>query len=83
MNCRDFIDLIIDFCDGSLPQEVKQEFELHAATCHTCDTYLVSYQCTIQLGKAACEGEKCTDLNMPESLVQKIIKARESGSQQA
>ncbi len=83
MNCRDFMDFIIDFCDCSLSQETKQAFEIHLTTCHTCNTYLASYQCTIRLGKAACSGEKCSDLNVPESLVQKIIKAREGGNQQA
>ena len=50
--CRDVIELLIDFVDGELPPERRQEFERHMCGCQPCFVYLETYQATIRLTRA-------------------------------
>lgn len=53
MTCRELVDFIMDYLDGTLPTESNREFERHLAVCPPCRAYLDSYKKTIELGKAA------------------------------
>jgi anti-sigma factor RsiW len=78
ITCRELIDFIADYLEGSLPADALHEFERHLAVCPSCVNYLDSYKTTIEMGKkamTAAPGEPPADV--PEDLVRAILAARE------
>ena len=53
ITCRELIDFIADYLDGSLSRETRHEFERHLGVCPSCVAYLEGYKQTIKLGKIA------------------------------
>ena len=80
MKCRDFVDLLVDYCEGKLAGNQLSEFELHQQSCTCCAAYTATYCDTIRLGRAACDttDETASD-DVPEQLVRRILDAREDG----
>jgi anti-sigma factor RsiW len=76
MNCRDFVDFLIDYYERKLPEEQYAKFQEHMQLCPPCVEYLRSYEQTIKLGKAAFE---CLDNeippDVPDGIVQAILEA--------
>ena len=48
MTCRELIEQLIDYLDGTLPAEA---FDHHLVLCTSCRAYVDSYLATIQLVK--------------------------------
>lgn len=48
LSCREFIELVTEYLEGSLPPEEKERFEAHLAVCDGCTTYLEQMRQTIQ-----------------------------------
>lgn len=44
MNCKQFVDHLDDYVDGSLPPEQSQAFELHSAGCNDCNHTLTEHR---------------------------------------
>jgi anti-sigma factor RsiW len=76
MTCREFIQFMMDYSEGSLPEAQRAAFDLHLAHCSWCRDYLRTYQETVRLGKAA--AQPATDDDLPEELVKAILAARAS-----
>ena len=38
--CREFVELVTDYLEGTLPEEERARFEVHLAECDGCDGYL-------------------------------------------
>jgi anti-sigma factor RsiW len=38
--CREFVELVTDYLEGSLPDAERRRFEAHLAECDGCDGYL-------------------------------------------
>lgn len=80
MNCREFIDFLLDYFEGQLPPCQCALFSEHMAECKECVDYLKMYEQTIKLGKEVC---RCSDQlpleEVPEDLIQAILVARSSG----
>ena len=80
MNCREFVEFLMDYLDGGLPAEQAATFNAHMDGCPSCVTYLETYRETIRLGKCVCE---CSDDvipdDVPEKLVAAILAARRTG----
>jgi anti-sigma factor RsiW len=76
MNCKEFIDFLMDYLGGDLPAGERACFEQHLHRCPPCVAYLDSYRKAVQLGRAACRGEG-GDLpaDVPEELVRAILAA--------
>jgi anti-sigma factor (TIGR02949 family) len=53
MTCRETIDLFMDFVEGSLSPEDKQELDRHFAACPPCLEFLRSYEATPRILKRA------------------------------
>lgn len=53
ITCRELIDFLMDYVDGSLPLDRRQEFERHLAVCPSCIAYLEGYKSAVRLGKSA------------------------------
>ncbi len=53
ITCRELIDFLMDYLDGTLPPDRRQEFQRHLGVCPSCIAYLEGYKSTIRLGKSA------------------------------
>jgi anti-sigma factor RsiW len=51
--CREAIDVLADYLDGTMPPDVAAELERHLADCAPCRAYLATYRKTQELGAAA------------------------------
>jgi anti-sigma factor RsiW len=60
--CRDAIDVLADYLDGTMPRDLAAELERHLADCPPCRAYLATYRKTQELGAAAARVE------MPEEM---------------
>jgi len=77
MNCKDLCDFIAAYFDGELPDEQAEVFKKHLDLCPPCRDYLNTYRATIDCEKKVCrEEEKQMCNQVPEELVQAILKAR-------
>ncbi|CAG0973506.1 hypothetical protein PHYC_01376 [Phycisphaerales bacterium] len=77
LSCRELIDFIADYLDGSLPPQVRSDFERHLGVCPSCVSYLDGYRKSMMLGKAALRDYDDARLeSAPESLVRAVLAAR-------
>jgi len=51
--CRDAIDVLADYLDGTMPRDLAAELERHLADCAPCRAFLATYRKTRELGAAA------------------------------
>lgn len=80
MNCREFVEFIMAYLEGDLPEPVQTEFQGHVEECPECVDYLDSYRETVTLGKSVCRHpDDPVPEDVPESLVQAILAARSAG----
>lgn len=83
ITCRQLLDFIYDYLEGTLPSDQRAEFERHLTVCPSCINYLETYKQTPRIGKLALRpplvespetaGE--ADEELPESLVRSILSA--------
>lgn len=79
ITCVEFENFILAYLDGELDARKKVIFELHLKVCHECRNYLEAYRRTVSLGKAVFESPHAPlPRNVPEDLVQAILRARSS-----
>ena len=53
MTCREAIDVLADYLDGTMPPDVAAELERHLAECAPCRAYLATYRKTRERRQAA------------------------------
>jgi anti-sigma factor RsiW len=68
MTCRDAIDVLADYVDGTMPADLVAELEDHLAGCEPCRAYLVTYRATRALGIAAARVE------MPDEMQTRLLR---------
>ena len=77
MNCREFVDFLMEYLDGNLAPGEKEVFEQHLADCPPCVVYVDTYRETVRLGAdLLCEPEGAPPEDVPEALVTAILAAR-------
>ena len=77
ITCRELIDFLMDYVDGTLPTARRGEFERHLAVCPSCIAYVESYRQTVRLGKASMiANDAPADTVAPRRLVEAIRLAR-------
>ncbi len=81
MTCRDFAEFLLDYVDGGLPAEARRRFDEHIARCPDCVHYLQHYTEAAKAGRLAVADEPVADV--PEDLVQAILRARRDASGQS
>lgn len=64
--CKDAIDLLLDYVDGVLPEDVRRRLEQHFGDCSPCEEFLQSYRATPGLCRKALER------TMPRSVADKL-----------
>ncbi len=55
LSCKEFVELVTGYLEGSLSPEEKQRFEDHLAGCDGCGTYLEQMRQTIRLAGSLTE----------------------------
>ena len=48
MTCRELVEVVTDYLDGTLPDDERRRFEVHLAECRYCVTYLEQMRQTIE-----------------------------------
>jgi anti-sigma factor RsiW len=77
ITCRQLIDFLADYLDGSLPADGRHNFERHLGVCPSCVAYVNSYKQTIAMGKAALAPTDASASGIvPEGVIQAIRLAR-------
>jgi len=66
VTCREVIDVLDDYVDGTMPPDVAAELERHLADCAPCRAYLATYRKTRELTAAAGRAE------MPEEMQERL-----------
>jgi anti-sigma factor RsiW len=80
MNCREFVEFLMDYVDETLPERQRAIFTGHIGDCPSCGTYLETYQETARLGRQICrDPEGPVPEDVPEGLVEAILAARCAG----
>ncbi|MGH2460783.1 MAG: anti-sigma factor family protein [Chloroflexota bacterium] len=49
LTCREFVELVTEFLEGTMPGEDRSRFEQHLAICPGCATYVDQMRQTISL----------------------------------
>ncbi len=49
MNCRELVELLLDYVADELPADQRHVLEIHLSFCPPCVTYLETYRATIRL----------------------------------
>jgi hypothetical protein len=49
MSCQELVELVTEYFEGALPDDVRAAFEEHVALCPGCDVYLEQMRTTISL----------------------------------
>lgn len=78
LTCRDLVEFLLDYTDGTLPPDRRAEFDRHLRDCGCCTNYLASYRLTIELGRAALDEpglDKPLDARAPQKLIDAILAA--------
>lgn len=77
MKCKDHIEFLAAYLDGSLPEDLRAEFEDHLNRCPPCRDYLRTYKDTIRLSQAAGSCQ-LSPTPIPDDLVRAILHSRKS-----
>jgi uridine kinase len=77
VTCQTFVEFLMDYLSGGLPESQRDEFDEHLAACVACVAYMKTYVETIELGKAAFrDPDAPVPADVPEYLVKAILAAR-------
>lgn len=49
MTCKELVELVTDYLEGTLPEEIRARMETHLAGCSGCSNYLEQMRQTIRL----------------------------------
>ncbi len=49
MTCKELVELVTDYLENALPEEVRARMESHVAGCEGCTNYLEQMRQTMQL----------------------------------
>jgi anti-sigma factor RsiW len=73
MTCRQVVEFLADYLDGTLDRPARAQFEAHVADCVACTDYMRSYRDTIRLARAAARDDEAAVAAMPSELVDAIV----------
>lgn len=72
MKCDEFVDFLIDYYEGDLPEPQRVKFEEHMQCCPPCVSYLENYKQTVLIGRAVLD---CPDNDLPSGVPEEIVRA--------
>ena len=81
MTCREFVEFLMAYLDGTLLRDQREVFDAHMNECPSCVTYLDTYRVTVDLEKVVCKDpDGPIPDDVPEGLVAAIVAARRQGA---
>ncbi|MHC4955748.1 MAG: anti-sigma factor family protein [Planctomycetota bacterium] len=79
MTCQELAEFILEYVEGKLAEDARSTFEKHLEMCPSCIEYLKSYKTTqMVLDDLCCECRDEVPREVPEDLIQAILKARKA-----
>lgn len=75
ITCRQLIDFIGDYVEGTLDDGSRMEFERHLGRCRSCQAYLETYRQTMAAARTLLATDDAVD-DVPEELIETILAAR-------
>jgi anti-sigma factor RsiW len=66
MNCREAIDILVDYLDATLTPDVLAQLEAHLGACEPCRAYLATYKRSVELAA------KVSRVEMPPEVRQRL-----------
>ncbi|HKJ23204.1 MAG TPA: zf-HC2 domain-containing protein [Myxococcota bacterium] len=78
LTCKQFVDFLMRYLDGELPQGERTTFETHLDDCPPCKVYLDTYRETVELGRGCGRDDDPVPADVPDALVRAILAARRS-----
>ena len=76
ITCREVVDLLDRYLAGGLDVDEVAKFERHLSECPPCVAYMQTYQAAAALSRAALKDVPDVPDDVPEDLVQAILRAR-------
>jgi anti-sigma factor RsiW len=49
MSCKELVELVTDYIEGTMPPDERQRFEQHLTVCHGCVNYVEQMRVTLKL----------------------------------
>jgi anti-sigma factor RsiW len=72
IDCQDLVELVTDYLEGSLDEELRITFEAHLEKCAACALYVEQMRDVVKhLGRVPLESMR----DLPESVVQELLSA--------
>jgi anti-sigma factor RsiW len=53
LSCRELVELVTDYLEGSLPAHERARFDAHLEECEACRAYVEQMRTTVRLTRAA------------------------------
>ena len=76
ITCRELIDGLDAYVDGTMPAAQRAEVDRHLAVCPACVNYLNNYRQTIAMGKAVfSDADAPVPADVPADLLKAIVSA--------
>ena len=72
LTCREVVELVTEYLEGSMPAAVRERFEDHLMRCEGCDRYLDQVRTTIRV--AGVSGEVGVE-EMPQEQLDQLVDA--------
>jgi predicted anti-sigma-YlaC factor YlaD len=73
MTCRQVVDFLADYLEGTLDLPLRTQFESHVADCVACADYMRGYRDTIRLARSVARDEEAAVAAMPAELANAIV----------
>ena len=80
MTCQQICQFLSDYLAGELEPATRAAFEAHVAACPDCRKYVDGFARTIRFAKAALVAPEDEVAQMPEDLVQAVLRASRVGT---
>jgi predicted anti-sigma-YlaC factor YlaD len=77
LTCREMVDFMADYLEGTLDRRTRAVFDAHLHVCPDCVAYLGSFAETMRLARE-CRGDDPVPADVPGDLVRAILAARPS-----
>jgi anti-sigma factor RsiW len=58
LTCKELVELVTEYFEGTLPPEDRERFETHVADCPGCEIYLEQMRATLALTRATADVEE-------------------------
>jgi anti-sigma factor RsiW len=69
VNCRQIVELMTDYLEGTLPESDRRRFEAHLTRCDGCTEYLEQLRTTMKLAATS------ADQPIPAELETELLRA--------